>query len=923
MNRRCFYLLCCATIIGLMAVLSVNVLAGDTVDSGFCGGENEGKNLTWVLDTDGVLTISGSGSMKDFEKGNVPWADRLDAIDTLTLENGVTSIGSNAFRSCKHLGGALRIPDSVVKIGEYAFYGTGFKMAAIPANVTEIGQQAFYYDNDWGGAAELSFARFLGNASQYTSDAFGSITCYYEPGKTGWDQLSGVTVKPWKESEQTASSFSMDISKGKIQIFDDGYGGLCYLQNGEAIRSTGRCVIQQSGQEPAPYGIALLNGSGTVNFADLNIETSENAIEISGSYMINLIGATKAKGTSSRYSFYEAATANAVLTGTGSLNISGSNSLNYGLLTVNGAAATFENLLNYGTVSLKSGKLTAVRIGPADYYNVNTGNTILVSGGELDAGTIGGSGSCDGMHVRITGGKVTAKNIINNPNGYSNTQYDLDIAIENAEVILGQLGDAVKAYAHATILIQNSAVTVETITGKSITVNNSTVKNAAGGGPVYTEQITIDSTFRDTSALAGNIPAVSVQAEANSGLSYQWQTSSDNSTWTDCSGATGQTSSVRVTQDTNGFYYRCRLTNGWGNTVYTGSARMWVLAVTGQPQNVNMQLDGSTGLSVTSSCENVSYQWQRSYDSGATWADVPDGIYKTLVINAAMAENQALYRCVLTAENADKAVSDSALITVSSASAITFTVQYYQQKADGTGYILTDRVITEAHTGDTATAPSREYANFTEREDLGVHTGTVTSDSSLVLSRYFDRTLYTITFESSGGSALPKLTARYGAEIEMPAAPSKYGCIFDSWYLDAQLTQPFAFQTMPGQNFTLYAKWTTVGAGRGIEYTINAIRVKSGDYTDLKQIPSGSFYAEVDVTNRSSGTMDTLVLAAYDSSGRMLELYYMYANPPIGYTFTLGTYVKNEGGEIARLKAFMLPMLGGTVPLAESREFAA
>lgn len=40
--------------------------AGNIVDSGYCGGEGNGTNLTWTLDSEGTLTISGNGKMRDY-----------------------------------------------------------------------------------------------------------------------------------------------------------------------------------------------------------------------------------------------------------------------------------------------------------------------------------------------------------------------------------------------------------------------------------------------------------------------------------------------------------------------------------------------------------------------------------------------------------------------------------------------------------------------------------------------------------------------------------------------------------------------------------------------------------------------------------------------------------------------------------------
>ena len=95
------------------------------------------------------------------------------------------------------------------------------------------------------------------------------------------------------------------------------------------------------------------------------------------------------------------------------------------------------------------------------------------------------------------------------------------------------------------------------------------------------------------------------------------------------------------------------------------------------------------------------------------------------------------------------------------------------------------------------------------------------------------------------------------------------------------------------------------------------------NYQSLAKIPKDKFYAEVSVKNLSSETMDVLVLATYDVSGRFLGMQYLRSNPPIGYTFVLGTTIDNSDGDIATIKAFVLPILGSMVPLAESMEFSS
>ena len=113
--------------------------------SGTCG-----DNLTWTLDDNGTLTISGSGAMANYsEESFVPWRGR--SVKTVVIESSVTSIGDRAFYKCSSLE-SITIPDSVTSIERYAFAGcSSLTSITIPAGVTTIGYKAFYntaYYND-------------------------------------------------------------------------------------------------------------------------------------------------------------------------------------------------------------------------------------------------------------------------------------------------------------------------------------------------------------------------------------------------------------------------------------------------------------------------------------------------------------------------------------------------------------------------------------------------------------------------------------------------------------------------------------------------------------------------------------------------------------------------------------------------------
>ena len=108
------------------------------ISSGSCG-----KNLTWTLDANGLLTISGTGEMADYENNPPPWYDQRTSIQSVIIENGVTSIGDFAFYGCNILTSAS-LPDSVTSIGSYSFsLCRSLISIMIPDGVTRIEEESF------------------------------------------------------------------------------------------------------------------------------------------------------------------------------------------------------------------------------------------------------------------------------------------------------------------------------------------------------------------------------------------------------------------------------------------------------------------------------------------------------------------------------------------------------------------------------------------------------------------------------------------------------------------------------------------------------------------------------------------------------------------------------------------------------------
>lgn len=99
-----------------------------------------GKNLQWVLDDDGKLTITGSGRMDDFSKSSQPW--RASLVRRVEFPEGLTYIGNNALNGAKI--GTANLPSTVTGIGKSAFANCKkMTTAVLPYGLTSIGESAF------------------------------------------------------------------------------------------------------------------------------------------------------------------------------------------------------------------------------------------------------------------------------------------------------------------------------------------------------------------------------------------------------------------------------------------------------------------------------------------------------------------------------------------------------------------------------------------------------------------------------------------------------------------------------------------------------------------------------------------------------------------------------------------------------------
>lgn len=229
-------LLAISMIFSLMPVSAVTAFAegkngGEVKAKGYCGveTENNGKDLSWTLDNNGVLTITGSGAMKDYpryENQRPDWyLNHKDSIRSVVLDNKITHIGDYAFDGCTSIksvrytgytgNAGVALPESVTTIGVHAFSDTGVTgTLKLPEHLTEIDSSAFYHCRKLNGELKLpdtvkEIGGFAFNSCGFTGKL--ELPAILENiGNDAFESCSGLTGKltfPSKMNEIKSSIF--------------------------------------------------------------------------------------------------------------------------------------------------------------------------------------------------------------------------------------------------------------------------------------------------------------------------------------------------------------------------------------------------------------------------------------------------------------------------------------------------------------------------------------------------------------------------------------------------------------------------------------------------------------------------------------------------------------------------------------------
>ena len=247
-------------------VLSFLVTLSLLVSQVFCVVAEDTNGILWNYDeASGTLTVSGTGDMEDFsDSSDAPWYINKSGITAVIVEDGVTSVGDNAFSSYTALK-TVHIGKDVVSIGNYAFESCrmlGKVTFGDESALQTIGRSAFEY---CGGLTSFTVPENVSKINSYCFDSCYSLAEVYnkssldiQAGKTSNGFIAYFAQNVYKP--ESGASILTETEDG-VYMNIDGEG--CFLKASDKVNvdvassytdANGNTVVVKSIYSNAFYG---------------------------------------------------------------------------------------------------------------------------------------------------------------------------------------------------------------------------------------------------------------------------------------------------------------------------------------------------------------------------------------------------------------------------------------------------------------------------------------------------------------------------------------------------------------------------------------------------------------------------------------------------------------------------------------------
>jgi len=189
------------------------------IPSGLSVGGKCGENLTWELDSNGVLTVSGTGSVGNYSYteangrsvSTAPWGTYNKSITSLVISEGITGIGDYAFYNCTAIT-SVSLPEGLASIGNYSFYGCSELSAlSLPASVQTIGSYAFCICSKLAAVSTGEGVQSIGSYAFYGCSAltgFAFPSGFTSLGDYAFAECSRLSAIVFPEGTRTIGSYA-------------------------------------------------------------------------------------------------------------------------------------------------------------------------------------------------------------------------------------------------------------------------------------------------------------------------------------------------------------------------------------------------------------------------------------------------------------------------------------------------------------------------------------------------------------------------------------------------------------------------------------------------------------------------------------------------------------------------------------------
>lgn len=240
--------------------------------SGTCG-----HNLTWELDSNGTLTISGSGDMEDYYWCGSPWNqnDTACKVRSIIIRNGVTGIGDYAFQEMENLQNIV-LPESLMRIGEYAFnYCSDLKAIVLPEGLTSIENYTFGFCES---LESVALPESLITIEEGAFDYCSSLSSIVLPEKltsiddyafNGCSALTSIIIPASVNFISEDAFFSSNLKEFKVNKNNSSYSSLDGVLYNKAKTKLIVCPKKISGRLVIPNSVTEISNSGFYQCSEL------------------------------------------------------------------------------------------------------------------------------------------------------------------------------------------------------------------------------------------------------------------------------------------------------------------------------------------------------------------------------------------------------------------------------------------------------------------------------------------------------------------------------------------------------------------------------------------------------------------------------------------------------------------------------